>query len=241
MRIAEQSKRSIKFRQYPNSPNNTQWTEVRKTIVRIQFRIGIHEPLTESEEIELCRFLFKECKDVNRHELENAFDLYCAGKLDFKESHYNKVSNLFVGNVVGAFKRYRANELSQHKSVTYIEKPIDLNDYYTRNLFEPYESFCSTGVYPFTDLNGWILFDDLKVYFPEINADQETRIAIGQQARLVTPKKKRDSPLEKEESKEDHDRRILKVAHAMMFKRWIEECSFNETNLREIVKVLIRK
>jgi len=241
MRIAEQSKRSIKFRQYPNRPNDSQWLEVRKTLIAIQFRIGIHEPVTEAEEKELCRFLFKECKDINRFELDNAFDLYCAGKLDYKESHFNKLSNLFLGNVLGAFKRYRAFELSQLKTVTYIEKPFNELDYYERNLFDPYEKFCETGVYPFTDLNGWILFDDLKVYFPEMSGDKETRIAIGQQARLITPKKKRDSPMQPEETTEDHDRRILKVAHAMMFKRWIEECSFNETNLREIITILIRK
>ncbi len=241
MRIAEQSKRSIKFRKYPAKVSDSQWIEIRKTIVRIQFRIGIHEPLSEMEEIELCRFLFKECKDINRFELENAFDLYCAEKLDFKTSHYNKLSNLFMGNVIGSFKRYRAHELSQHKSITYVEKPIDLNDYYERNLFQPYEKYCEDGIYPFTDLNGRLMYDDMWRIGIKICDSEEEREAFKSEARIITPRKKRSSPLEKEQTVEDYEIDVKHKAKSLAFKRWIEECSFNETDIRKIVLTLIRK
>jgi len=176
-------------------------------------------------------------------EIKTAFKMAVSKKFpDLDVACYQKFSCEYFGRVMASYYIWRGNVLKQQFSGerNLPEAKISDLDYYERRLFQPYDLYCETNKYTIDDLNAHIIYDDL-FKWGLITFSKEEKAIFGAEARLITPKKKREKPTEPEESKEDHDRRIVKVAKALTLKAWIEEQSFNETNLREIITVLIRK
>jgi len=176
-------------------------------------------------------------------EIKTAFKMAVSKKFtDLDVACYQKFSCEYFGRVMAEYYIWRGNVLKQQFSgeKNLPEAKVNDLDYYERRLFQPYDHYCKTNEYLIDDFNAPIIYNDL-LNWNLITFSKEEKAIFGTEARLITPKKKREKPTEPEESKEDHDRRIVKVAKALTLKAWIEEQSFNETNLREIITVLIRK
>lgn len=176
-------------------------------------------------------------------EIKIAFKMAVAHKFpDLDINCYQKFSAEYFGRVMAAYYIWRGNILKEQNSKQKTLPEVELNnlDYYERRLFQLYDHYCETNEYLIDDHNAPIIYDDLRNW-NLINFSKEEREAFGAEARIRTPKKKRDKITEPEESKEDHDRRIIKAAKCISLKRWIEEQSFNETKLRDIITILIRK
>lgn len=234
---------SPKFRSFPEAVLDSSWSPVRKAIFSFSLKLGLSEPLKEMEISELCRFLRKTFKDINLDEMIEAVDLFCSRDLaiDYKkEGHYNKLSNTFMGTMLTAFRKYRSSLLSQHKGEAYQPPQFDTESFYERCLFEKYDAYVPGEEYPYSDLDGWMFFDDLYRWGIVI-VDEETRAGFMAEAEMACPREKRKHTYDKGESDEDLARRVKKKAKQLAFRSWINEQKFSDTDLRELLKPLIHK
>ena len=77
----------------------------------IAFQLGIREALVPAELKIIFDFLQKHFKTVSLNDLREAFSYYSAQKLQFKDSHYQSLDNVFIGKVLTSYKEFIADEL----------------------------------------------------------------------------------------------------------------------------------
>ena len=77
----------------------------------IAFKVGIREALVPEELKIIFEFLYNHFKLFSLNELREAFDYYSAQKLNFKDSHYQSLDNVFIGKVLTSYKEFISNEL----------------------------------------------------------------------------------------------------------------------------------
>jgi hypothetical protein len=101
-----------KIREY--SVQDSRWMECHKVLNRSAFSVGITLPLSSMEFQVIKDFLQTEFKDFSAAEISEAFSKYAAQKLSFTEKPYNNMNNLFISNVLIAYRKYRNEQLSKH-------------------------------------------------------------------------------------------------------------------------------
>lgn len=101
-----------KIREY--SVQDLRWMECHKVLNRSAFSVGITLPLSSMEFQVIKDFLHTEFKDFSAAEISEAFSKYAAHKLSFTEKPYNNMNNLFISNVLIAYRKYRNEQLSKH-------------------------------------------------------------------------------------------------------------------------------
>ena len=101
-----------KIREY--SVQDLRWMECHKVLNRSAFSVGITLPLSSMEFQVIKDFLQTEFKDFSAAEISEAFSKYAAHKLSFTEKPYNNMNNLFISNVLIAYRKYRNEQLSKH-------------------------------------------------------------------------------------------------------------------------------
>jgi len=74
------------------------------------FTIGIRNPLVPDELRIIHEFLLEHFKTITLNDVREAFSLYSAQKLTFKDSHYNSLDNTFIGKVLTSYKEYNARQ-----------------------------------------------------------------------------------------------------------------------------------
>lgn len=238
-RIYQITKASRKFKEYPTEFGDAKWDNLRLFLFSLKIKLGLSENVSETEITELCRFLKDKFSDVNREQLNEACDMYCARTLEInyqKEGHFNKVSNAFLGLIIQTYLKFQAKELAKrsHSQVTYTQPELDERNYYEKCLFEPYQRLMETKAYPFTELDGWLFYKQLYEW-GIIDLSKEQKAKFGQQARLETPKKKKKNPFDSDESEADHNIRIVKVAQNLAFKDWICAKALEKFDLRSLI------
>lgn len=77
--------------------------------------VGMHGGIDELEEQILIDFLKTKFGNFNEEEFIEAFKLYAAGELNFKEAVYNNFSPFFVGKILNSYKDYKAKEAAKPK------------------------------------------------------------------------------------------------------------------------------
>ena len=77
----------------------------------IAFQLGIRESLVSEELKIIFEFMQKHFKRFSLNDLREAFSYYSAQKLDFKDSHFQSLDNVFIGKVLTSYKEFIANEL----------------------------------------------------------------------------------------------------------------------------------
>ena len=77
----------------------------------IAFRLGIRESLVPEELKIIFEFMQKHFKRFSLNDLREAFSYYSAQKLNFKDSHYQSLDNVFIGKVLTSYKEFIAEEL----------------------------------------------------------------------------------------------------------------------------------
>jgi hypothetical protein len=231
-RIYQLTTASKKFNEFPMDFNHEAWTKTRLFLFALRVRLGLSENVTELEINELCRFLKKEFSFVNREQLSEAFDMFCAQSLDLdykKQGHFNKVSNSFIGLVLKSYLTFQRVQLAKrtHQISTYVQPTIELEEYFLKVLIEPYEKMLADGAYPYSVLDGWMLYDKL---FKIIKCTDEQRAEYRELAVTITLKDQN-----KKESQEDYARRVTKNAKHLAFKDWIQEKALEEFDLRTFI------
>lgn len=178
-------------------------------------------------------------RDYTLEEIKTAFLMATSRELneELDVRHFNNFSLEYFGRVMAAYKTHRLEALKKmnQKQVTYTQPDLDLIQYYTQVLFEPYEKMLAGAEYPFSLLDGWMLYNNLHKL---IGLSQEERDAYRAEAYAITPMKK-DGIGRPAETKEQHTARVTNVAKHLAFKQWIREQAFAETDLRKLITAFI--
>lgn len=109
--------------------------------------------------------------------------------------------------------------------------------YYNAVLFEPYEAMLAGKKYPYSVLDGWMLYNCL---YKIMDLSEEQRAEYRIQAREMTPRKMRERITDQDETKEDHEIRIIKTAKHLAFKDWIQEKAMEGFDLRGFISPMIK-
>lgn len=89
--------------------------EFETTINGVCFSIGIPEAISRFEQGIVFNFIHGQFGILTLEEIVNAFTLYSANKLKFKDSHFGKFDNKFIGNVLSSYLEHLANERSKNQ------------------------------------------------------------------------------------------------------------------------------
>ncbi len=176
-------------------------------------------------------------------EIKEAFKMAVAHSFkDLDVNCYQKFSPEYFGRVIASYYIWRQEKLQKPQEITHVEPKFNRVDYYEKCLFEPFDRYMNGAAYPYSELDGWMFFDDLyKMGIRFANEDPEVRAGFMADARLRVPKKERKKVFDKPESDEDHEKRIKKYAKHLAFKCWIDEKQFEDCNLRELIKPLLAR
>lgn len=176
-------------------------------------------------------------------EIKEAFKMAVAHSFkDLDVNCYQKFSPEYFGRVMASYYIWRMAKLQKPQEITHVEPKFNRVDYYEKCLFEPFDRYMNGADYPYSELDGWMFFDDLyKMGIRFANEDPEVRAGFMADARLRVPKKERRKVYDKPESDEDHEKRIKKYAKHLAFKCWIDERQFEDCNLRELIKPLLAR
>jgi len=77
----------------------------------IAFQLGIREFLVPEELKIIFDFLNKHFGGFSLNDLRESFSYYSAQKLNFKDSHFQSLDNVFIGRVLTSYKEFISNEL----------------------------------------------------------------------------------------------------------------------------------
>lgn len=174
-------------------------------------------------------------------EIKEAFRMAVAHKFqDLDVNCYQKFSPEYFGRVLASYYIWRMALLQKPQEITHIEPEFNRMEYYEKCLFAPFEKFMNGSEYPYSELDGWMFFDDLyKMGIRFANEDPDLREGFMAEARLRVPKKERRKIFDPIESDEAHEKRIKKYAKHLAFKNWVEEKQFEDCNLRELISPLL--
>ena len=218
------------FRVFTDEPSqpNSQWTELKEELVAQSLRIGLSEPPSIDELVDICRFVQREFKDFNILEVKNAFSLYAAQKLDFRDNPYNKLSSLFIGNVLSSYRRYR-NSKVQPKSILNTVKleKVNKKEYYETKLFKPYQELLK-GKYTFTDIDEKYLYRSLDKLGIVMATNEEKR-DIFADVKARNPRKYR-------EEEGAYIKRLQQKSKEIAFRQWIQGKALNEEDIETEIK-----
>lgn len=105
-----------------------------ETINLICFSVGIKSALSKPE----CEIIFDFCinhfRTLSIEEMKEAFSLWSAKKLEFKDSHFQSMDNNCVGNVLNSYIKYKSVKLKESLKVTEA-KTLDADPEETRKSF----------------------------------------------------------------------------------------------------------
>ena len=78
--------------------------------------LGKKEPLDFVELKRLIEHIKREFASLTLLEVEQSFSLYLACKLDFKNERFQGINKLFLGNVLGSYRRYKTSQLAKRQA-----------------------------------------------------------------------------------------------------------------------------
>lgn len=231
-KAVELMQKSERFKLYPEFDPEI-WDPIVKALNSIAFDMGQRTQLHPEESKRLCDHLHKYFKDINLEELQEAFGMYQAQQLDFKDGYYQSFDKLFLGNVLSSFMRYRLvslSDLEQFKESNAKPNKTFL-EYLELHLFKPYNEIKEGAEY----------------YFPDHIANaMYTRLDQQGLAKMSTADKKRlKDEVEKEMLAEKDnigridDYQLKFYCRVKAFKEWIMEKVMEEYDLETEIKKLL--
>ncbi len=75
-------------------------------ILGIAFDLAITNVPNAAQIKEIVKWLYEHHSDLSQEQVGHAFDLYTAGKLEVKAEPFNRLSKIFIGKVLAAYRRY---------------------------------------------------------------------------------------------------------------------------------------
>ncbi len=130
--------------------------------------IGCQQILTNEEYHIIKKFLIDEYKDFSGEEIIIAFHKVSSGAVIVGSEHYGKLSAMYLGNVLKAYREFRHKKLSEQtkeqakievkSEVTKDEKSEIRREYLEQCFVRPYERLRETGQIVFDRQNSFTFF-----------------------------------------------------------------------------------
>lgn len=170
-------------------------------------------------------------KDFSKEEIQNAFSLAMAGKLDFEFKHYNRLTPQLISQTLNSYKAFRSKEINTYEEKLRIEEqeaeaarnkptPEQRLENGINRAVEHFNQYrLELEKYPtvqqeITDWGG-VRYDFL-VNLGVINFNQEEKLEIKEKAmaQLISEKRKEGAKLAKDEFKQAMNSQDVKRAIA---------------------------
>jgi len=167
---------------------NIQFQNLHKLIVKWAVLTGV-KPLPTDDEIRLfVEYIAEHFYRLSLLEIDNAFNLATAGKLDIEAEHYQSFSVIYISKIINSYKRFNGKYILDYRSK--LEAAEALKDEPTKDekmiimidsILENFENFKKEPTY---NHFGYISYDFLK-NLGVIKLDSEIKDILLKQARKM--------------------------------------------------------
>ncbi len=213
---------------------NEQFQNLHKLIVKWAVLTGI-KPLPTDDEIRmLVEYIAEHFYRFSLMEIDNAFSLATAGKLDIEADHYQSFSVIYISKIINAYKRYNGKYIIDYRNeIAALErKAAEPNEeekikMLVENILEGFDNFKEEPKY---NHFGYIAYDFLSK-LGVIDIDKETKGIILEQARKMAVEDIREKKL-----KEKH--KHLKTEFANQIEDILNDASGKQDKVIRICKNL---
>jgi hypothetical protein len=226
-----------KIRTFSNDLTSGEWKPLLVILSRFGYSTGL-KSIPDNRELELIlNFVKREFPDFTKEECDEAFSLYLAQKLEFKDSHYNSFSSLFIGNILNSYRTYRQTNLTKlsayKKPDVKLEVPTKMKFMHTN--FKPkYNKMLEDGK-PFNEcfsnIDSWLFYTSLDEC-GILNIPKEERQKVWDEIRKdiswFTPKLHHKKP--------DQDD-FIKQCKIILFKDWVNLQIDSLTSFDELLRL----
>lgn len=158
--------KTIKFRDIP--ADSELWKKVGAALNKASVIIGVPSVLTDQEYFTIKEFLIDEYKDFSAEEIIEAFKKLSAGKIKVDIDHYGKLSPIYLGAVLRAYKEMRYKAIAEEErnnpkeeiviEPTPEEKAERKKNFLKNQLIKPYKEIKQTGAFEIDKHNAFLLF-----------------------------------------------------------------------------------
>lgn len=190
---------------------------------------------TPTEDAMLLNLISQKYGGYSQEEIRIAFTMAISRELseDLDINHYGNFSFEYFARIMSAYKirRDEAVKKMHREKHTYVQPKIELDEYYEKVLVSPYEKMLAGDPYPFSVLDGWMLYDRI---YKIIRLTNEERKEYRSHAAKITAAQDGESP-------EDRQKRITKTAKHLAFKDWIQAKAIEEFDLRQFMSEKIKE
>lgn len=190
---------------------------------------------TPSEDAVLIKIIRDKYAGYTLEEIKTAFSMAINRELsdDLVIDHYQLFSAEYLGRIMSAYRIFRTEELKKinRMQTTYKTEYIETKEYFIKCLIEPYEKYLIGLNYPYSHLDGWMLYNRLHKI---IGLTQDQKNEYKRAANAMTRK-------ERTETDEQYERRYTNIGKHLAFKAWIEQKAFEDFNMREFILSKIKQ
>jgi hypothetical protein len=257
-KIAELYTQTLKIRDF--AEDNPKWKEIRMALNCASILIGCQQILTNEEYAIIKKFLIDEYKDFSSEEIIIAFHKVSSGAVIVASEHYGKLSAMYLGNVLKAYREFRHKKLAektkeQAKIEIKVEKSNDEKTEIRKQFLEqcfvkPFERLKETGQMLYDKQNSFTFFVMLwnrgKIKVDKAKSESYKKKAMKTlQAYTETTYGKRSNELktlisqlsliETEDGKSIQDK-VREEACALYFQDYIVELSKFTTDIKAWLK-----
>lgn len=135
--------------------DDVEWRKIRSALNQASLLIGASALMTNDEYFMMKDFLTTDGKDFSAEEILIAFKKLAAKTITVNEQHFGKLSAVYLGSVLKAFREHRHKALAQElksrpkveKEATEEEKKKIREEFLQRCLFKPYDEIEYSGTF----------------------------------------------------------------------------------------------
>ena len=207
---------------------NEQFQNLHKLIIKWSVLTGV-KPLPTDDEIRLfVEYIAEHFYRLSLLEIDNAFNLATAGKLDIEADHYQSFSVIYISKIINAYNRYNGKYIIEYRNqLAEIEReknkptPEQQMQMMIESILEGFDKFKDDPQY---NHFGYISYDFLK-NIGALKLDNDVKSVLLKQARELAI----------EELKEDRSQTTLPKSERLQIKNQIDEILNDESGKQEKV------
>ncbi len=220
---------------------------------------GVTDPPSTETLLEYSSYIQRRFGELNASEINEAFDLFCAQKLDFQKDYVHEFNSLFIGNVLSAYIRYKEQMIIQAKNAPK-PKPAQKSEEEVKSeqqqrselhqkamavfeelLFPQFILYKKSKIYKWTELDEKILFQYLEaIKVIDLTTQEKIDFASDMEKKLrleisYLVKQKLARFDNKTSSFVIEPFFLKKRCQSEMVKRWIMEAEMTDENIVQLI------
>lgn len=144
---------------------------------KVAFSLGIRKPLTEPELQIILEFMREYHKALTLQDVSKAFGLYSAAELDFQESHFQSMDNVFIGKVLKSYKEWKRKEAAKPKPIEPSKQLEQPKEDFQKHFDYVKRCYQKDGVLPIANWKGLFKWMEIKGMINLSNKEKNTILA----------------------------------------------------------------